>query len=171
MKKKKNNFRHILFYVFLIAAVVLICASLFRGEALERMQYSDVVAAFEKNEVKSFEIDKNNVLTMTFDKGSEYAKFKVSENKDGTVNVQYRLASLSIFHADLGDTITDQMAAGTLKGEYVPPAEYAAWLSYLPIILIVVTLIVMYIIMTKQLSGGGAGGGKMGMGSFSKARA
>jgi len=170
MKKKKNNFRHILFYVFLIAVVVLICASLFRGEALEKMQYSDVVAAFESNEVKSFEIDKNNVLTMTFDKGSEYAKFKVSDNKDGTVNVQYRLASLSIFHADLGDTITEQMAVGTLKGEYVPPAEYAAWLSYLPIILIVVTLIVMYIIMTKQLSGGGAGG-KMGMGSFSKARA
>ncbi len=171
MKKKKSNLRHILFYVFLIVAVVLICASLFRSAGPEKMEYSDVVAAFKQGEVRDFEIDKNNVITMTFNADSEYAKFKVSENKDGTVNVQYRLASLSIFHADLGETITDQMAAGTLKGEYVPPTQYASWLSYLPVILIVVTLIVMYIIMTKQMSGGGAGGGKMGMGGFSKARA
>ncbi len=170
MKKKKSNLRHILFYVFLIAAVVLVCATLFRNDSPEKMEYSDVVSAFKNGSVQSFEIDKNNVLTMTFDKNSEYAKFKVSENEDGTVNVTYRIASLSIFHADLGETITDQMAQGTLKGEYVPPTEYAAWLSYLPMILIIVALIVMYIIMTRQMTGGGQGG-KMGMGGFSKARA
>ena len=170
MKKKKNNLRHILFYVFLIAAVILVCASLFQDAGAEQMKYSDVVAAFKSGEVLEFEIDKENVITMTLPASSEYAKFKVSTNDDGSAIVQYRLASLSIFHADLGDTITEQMAQGTLKGEYVPPTQYAAWLSYLPVILIVVALIVMYIIMTKQLSGGGAGG-KMGMGSFSKARA
>ncbi len=171
MNKKKSNFKHILFYIVLISAVVLVCAMLFRSESPEQMNYSDVVSAFENGQVKEFEIDKNNVLTMTFDKDSEYAKFKVSEDKtNGTVIVQYRLASLSIFHADLGETITEQMANNTLKGEYVPPTEYAAWLSYLPMILIVVALIVMYIIMTRQLSGGGSGG-KMGMGGFSKARA
>lgn len=169
MNKKKSNFKHILFYLVLIAAVVLVCAMLFRSDSPEKMDYSDVVSAFENGHVKEFTIDKNNVLSMTFDKDSEYAKFKVGENKDGTVIVQYRLASLSIFHADLGEVITDQMAAGTLKGEYVAPTQYAAWLSYLPMILIVVALIVMYIIMTRQLSG--SGGGKMGMGSFSKARA
>jgi len=170
MKKKKSNLRHIIFYVFLISAVVLICATLFQGEGAEKMEYSDVVAAFKSGEVRDFEIDKNNVITMTFDASSQCAKFKVSENKDGSVNVQYRLASLSIFHADLGDPITDKMAQGTLKGEYVPPTQYAAWLSYLPVILLGVALIVVYIIMTKQMTGGGAGG-KMGMGSFSKARA
>ena len=170
MKKKKSNLRHILFYVFLIAAVILVCASLFQDAGVEKMKYSDVVAAFKSGEVLEFEIDKENVITMTLKEDSEYAKFKVSTNEDGTAIVQYRLASLSIFHADLGETVTEQMAQGTLKGEYVPPTQYAAWLSYLPVILIVVALIVMYIIMTRQLSGGGAGG-KMGMGSFSKARA
>ena len=170
MKKKKSNARHIIFYVVLIAAVILICASLFQDAGAERMQYSDVVAAFKSGEVLEFEIDKENVITMTLPEGSQYAKFKTGDNKDGTVTVQYRLASLSIFHADLGETVTEQMAAGTLKGDYVPPTQYASWLSYLPVILIVVALIVMYIIMTKQMSGGGAGG-KMGMGSFSKARA
>ena len=169
-KKKKNSLRHILFYVFLIAAVILVCASLFQDAGADKMKYSDVVSVFKSGEVLEFEIDKENVITMTLPADSEYAKFKVSTNEDGTAVVQYRLASLSIFHADLGETVTEQMAQGTLKGEYVPPTQYAAWLSYLPVILIVVALIVMYIIMTKQLSGGGAGG-TMGMGSFSKARA
>ena len=148
----------------------MVCASLFQDAGADKMKYSDVVSVFKSGEVLEFEIDKENVITMTLPADSEYAKFKVSTNEDGTAVVQYRLASLSIFHADLGETVTEQMAQGTLKGEYVPPTQYAAWLSYLPVILIVVALIVMYIIMTKQLSGGGAGG-TMGMGSFSKARA
>ena len=189
----KKNFKHIAFYLVLIVAVVIICAMLFRNDSPDKMGYSDVVAAFKAEEVEAFEIDKNNVLTMTFDKDSEYAKYKTAQNKDGSkVYVEYRLASLSIFHADLGETIVEQMSQRplldkdgnpvlnengeavmnphVLKGEYVAPTEYAAWLSYLPMILIVVALIVMYIIMTRQLSGGGAGG-KMGMGNFSKARA
>ncbi|MBP3376766.1 MAG: ATP-dependent zinc metalloprotease FtsH [Clostridia bacterium] len=185
--KKKSTFKHILFYLVLIVAVVLICAMLFRSEAPDKMSYSDVVSAFKEEEVLEFEINKNNVLKMTFDKDSAYAKYKnAGQNKDGTeVYVEYRLASLSIFHADLGDTIVEQMTphptvdengntiedTHVLKGEYVAPTEYAAWLSYLPMILIVVALIVMYIIMTRQLSGSGSGGGKMGMGNFSKARA
>jgi ATP-dependent Zn protease len=168
----KKNFKHVLFYLCLIAAVIIICAMLFRSDAPERMKYSDVVSAFKQEEVKEFEINKNNVLTMAFDKDSQFAKFKTGQNKDGSiVYVEYKLASLSIFHADLGDDIESQIASGALVGEYVAPTEYAAWLSYLPIILIVVSLIVMYIIMTRQMSGGGAGGGKMGMGSFAKARA
>ena len=130
------------------------------------MQYSDVVAAFKGGEVASFEIDTDNVITMTFTEGSEIGEKFGSKTSDGVYIAKYRLASISIFHADLGDVIVDQIAAGTLKGEYVAPAQYSAWLSYLPIILIVVSLIVMYIIMTRQISGGA---GKMS--NFAKSRA
>ena len=107
----KKNFKHILFYLVLIVAVILICAMLFRSEAPEKMGYSDVVSAFKEEEVKEFEIDKNNVLTMVFDKNSSYAKFKTGQSQDGSlVYVEYKLASLSIFHADLGETIVEQMA-------------------------------------------------------------
>ncbi len=181
MKKKKS--KHILIYLILIVAVIVVCALLFQNNASAKMRYSDVVAAFKAEQVKAFEIDKNNVLTMTFDAESPYAQYKTGQNKDGSeVYVEYRLASLTIFHNDLGELITEQMTPTptvdengntvadnhVLKGEYVAPTEYAAWLSYLPMILIVVALIVMYIIMTRQISGGG-GAGKMG--GFSKARA
>ena len=179
----KKNVKQILFYVVLIAAVIVICALLFRENG-EKMKYSDVVEAFKTESVESFEIDKNNNLNMTFKEGSKF-------EKDYGKEVTYRLANLSIFHADLGELIVEQTSTKyaldengeiilnedgskkvergpILKGEYVAPTEYSAWLSFLPIILVVVGLIVMYIIMTRQISGGG-GGGKMG--NFAKSRA
>ena len=153
----KKTAKQLIFYIVLIAVVIGICAFLFRSSASEKMQYSDVVAAFKGGEVTSFEIDTDNVITMTFTGDSEIGEKFGSKTSDGVYIAKYRLASISIFHADLGDVIVDQIAAGTLQGEYVAPAQYSAWLSYLPIILIVVSLIVMYIIMTRQISGGGAG--------------
>ena len=81
----KKNFKQILFYVILIVAVILVCAALFRQttDAAE-MKYSDVVSAFKQEQVASFEIDKNNVLTLTFGKDSELAeKFNTYKDKDG----------------------------------------------------------------------------------------
>ena len=163
----KKTAKQLIFYIVLIAIVIGFCVFLFQSSASDKMQYSDVVAAFKGGEVTSFEIDTDNVITMTFTENSEIGKQFGSKNSDGVYTAKYRLASLSIFHADLGDIIVDQIAAGTLEGEYVAPAQYAAWLSYLPIILIVVALIVMYIIMTRQISNGG--GGKMN--NFAKSRA
>ncbi len=163
----KKTAKQLIFYIVLIAVVIGVCAFLFQSSSAEKMQYSDVVAAFKGGEVASFEIDTDNVITMTFTEESEIGQKFGSKNSDGVYIAKYRLASISIFHADLGDVIVDQIAAGTLKGEYVAPAQYSAWLSYLPIILIVVSLIVMYIIMTRQISGGGAGK----MNNFAKSRA
>ncbi len=157
----KKSVKQILFYVILIAIVVLVCAMLFRQEA-KPIQYSDVVAAFKNGDVTEFEIDRNNTLSMTFKEGS-YA-----HKEWGGEPVKYRLASLSIFHADLGELVVEQIAQGTLKGEYVPPAQYAEWLSFLPIILILVVGVVLYVIMIRQMNGG-APGGKMN--KFTKSRA
>ncbi len=166
----KKSVKQILFYVALIIIVVVICAMLFRQTTVS-MKYSDVVAAFKADEsgqsqVEEFQIDKNNVLTLVLREGSETAEAFGVKNAQGKYVAEYRLASLSIFHADLGDDIEEQIANGSLKGEYVAPTQYSAWVSYLPIILIVVSLIVMYIIMTRSIS---AGGGKMN--NFAKSRA
>ena len=119
------------------------------------------------SQVESFSFGNNNVLKMIFREGSEIGEKFGTRNKDGKLEASYKVSNLSLFHADLGDTIVEQIQAGTLKGEYVPPAEYAAWLSYIPIILLVVGLIVMYIIMTRQISNGGPGK----MNNFAKSRA
>ena len=118
------------------------------------------------SQVESFSFGNNNVLKIIFREGSEIGEKYGTKNKDGQLEYSYKVSNLSLFHADLGDTIVEQIQAGTLEGEYVPPAEYSAWLSYIPIILLVVAMIVIYIIMTRQISNGP---GKMN--SFAKSRA
>ena len=165
MKKKS---KHLLLYLVLIAAVIAICVMLFR-QSNEDIKYSNVVSAFKAGEVESFEVDKNNTLHLVLKDGSATAEKFGVKNGDGKYTVEYRLASLSIFHADLGDDIESQIEAGTLEGEYVAPTQYSAWVSFLPTILIVVALIVIYVIMMRQMSGGGGGIGKMN--SFGKSTA
>ncbi len=155
----KKSFRQVLFYIFLIVAVIFVCAALF-GEDAESMKYSDVVASFANGEVAEFNIDSSNTLSMKFHEGTaSYEQWGKS--------TEYRLASISIFHADLGDIIVEQISSGTLVGEYVAPSQYSSWLPYLPVVLVVVTLIVMYIFLSRQVNNGGPGK----MNSFSKARA
>ena len=162
----KKNVKQILFYVALIAVVIIVCVLLFKQSDVS-MKYSDVVEAFKTEQVDSFVLGNDNVLKLTFKEGSKIAQEFGSKNSDGKYVASYKLSSLGIFHADLGELIVNQIAAGTLEGEYVPPAEYAAWLSYIPVILVVVALIVMYIIMTRSISNGGPGK----MNNFAKSRA
>ena len=149
----KKGSKHLLLYILLIAVVIGVCVMLFRQTA-ETIKYSDIVASFTAGDVKEFEIDRYNVLDVTFKEGT------ASYQKWGET-ASYRLASLEIFHRDLGDTIVEQISAGTLTGEYVAPAQYSALVSFLPVILIVVALIVVYVIMARQMSGSGGAIGKM----------
>ena len=149
-----KKFKQLLFYVVLIALVLVICLALFRDE-VKAMKYSDVVSAFENGEVAEFEIDRSNVLSLKFKEGTD--SYKAWGEK-----ASYRLASLSIFHAELGDTLVEQIAVGELAGEYVAPTQYAAWLSYLPILLLIASLIIMYVLMTRHIGGGAAKMNKFG---------
>ena len=151
----KKNLKHILFYVVLIAVLIVVCALIFKQTGnKDTITYDDIVRYFTNEEVSKFSLDFNNDLTL--------------ELKDGKT-VKYRLADIGIFYSDLGEDIKAQITDGTLtEVEYIPQKQHAAWLSYLPLILVVVALIVMYIIMTRQLSGAG-GAGKMG--GFAKSRA
>lgn len=152
----KKNVRQIIFYVALVAVIIVVCALIFtRPSSKDKITYDDVVKYFTEERVLEFSLDtNNNNITL---------KLKSGET------VKYRLADISIFYSDLNEEIKTQIANGTLtEVEYIPQKQYSAWVSYLPMILVFVVLIVMYVIMTRQLSGSG-GGNKMG--SFSKSRA
>ena len=151
----KKNLKHILFYGVLIAVLIAVCVLIFTQTGnKDKITYDDIVRYFTNEEVVKFSLDYNNDLTL--------------ELKDGKT-VEYRIADIGIFYNDLGEEIKAQITDGTLtEVEYIPQKQHAAWLSYLPLILVVVVLIVMYVIMTRQLSGAG-GAGKMG--GFAKSRA
>ena len=62
----KNNTKVILFYVVLIAAIILaIYAMMGAPQGGENLTFSDVMQYFEENRVKEFEITAENVLNMS----------------------------------------------------------------------------------------------------------
>ena len=103
---KRKDIKVVLFYAVLIAVILVFLVYVFKSSAVEPPTYDKVVQYFTNEEVAEFEMSPSNVLTLTL--------------KDGT-KVTYKVASLSLFHADLGELITQQMADGIItKGEYKP---------------------------------------------------
>ena len=158
----KKNIKNVLFYVLLAAAVIILCAYLFtESKGKEEITYDDVLKYFYNGEVEKFSVNTNdNILKL---------ELKPKDGKEAET-IKYELASINIFLNDEGlqAAITEQIMNGTLSEvEYIPMKKTSAWLSYLPIILLVVFVVVIYIITAKQMTGGGAGK----INSFGKAKA
>ena len=156
---KRKDLKVLITYVLLIGAIVFVLTQMFQSSTkVEPPMYDDVVRWFTAGEVEEFNLNATNLLTVKLTDGTE---------------VSYQIANLSIFHADLGDIIAEQMAAGTLKGEYEPPSTFPWWLSLLPYLLLIVAAIVVFVLFMKSMANGktpGAGGIGGRMNSFGKAR-
>ena len=152
---KRKDFKVILIYVLLFAAIIFFLSNMFRqGGDAEKVVYSDIVGYFQQGEVKEVYVSQDNLVTLTF-------------WDDTKEEVTYRLADFSIFYYDLDELIQEQIASGTLeKVEYEPATIYPWWVDLLPYILVAVLLIGLVIYMTHAASKGGAGR----VGSFGKAR-
>ena len=128
---KRKDIKVVLFYAILITVILVFLIYAFKSSAVEPPTYEKVVQYFTNEEVAEFVMSPNNVLTMKL--------------RDGTT-VTYKVASLSLFHADLGELITQQMADGTIeKGEYKPAGNSSLWLSFLPSIIILLLLVGLFI--------------------------
>ncbi|MBE6547461.1 MAG: ATP-dependent zinc metalloprotease FtsH [Ruminococcaceae bacterium] len=152
----KKHAKQIIFYVILIAVIIVVCALIFKKPAGDEINYDDILKVVNSGDVSSVTFDENtNKLTIV--------------KADKKTEIEYKLPNSKVFYDKLHDPIAEK-AAGSENVDFklIAPKEYSAWLSYLPMILIIVALIVMYVIMTRQISGSG-GGGKMG--GFSKSRA
>ncbi len=150
----KNNLKVIIGYVLAIVVIVGVIAMIYRSTSskTEVITYDKVVAYFQKEEVREFEIDNKNNLTMllyqyeldengqpvTDENGNRVFKKRADGSPD-TIRKTYKLARVDYFHEDLGELIKEQIASGVLVGaEYEPAESIPFWLSYLPGILLVV---------------------------------
>ena len=160
----KVNFKIIVFYIVLIAAIIFMLSFMLSRGAMPKLQYSDIVAYFENEQVSSFVIDDDNVLTMK-------VKETTSDGKEVSVELSYNLRDINLFYADLGDTIRDQRERGVLTDyDYVAPPVISPWLNFLPYILIIGLCIGLWFFMVNQSMGGKGGGGKINSFGKSKAR-
>ena len=150
----KKNYKLAIFYTVLTVGIILSLWLMFRSiNTADSIVYSDLVEMFTNNEVKSFEVDKNNRVVIA--------------KKDGKV-VQYQLRDFSIFYYDFSDMIKEQVADGTIeKYEYEPLAVTPWWAKALPTVAVMVVIALLWFYMMNQAAGGK--GSKIA--SFGKSRA
>ena len=148
----KSNLKIILFYLVLIGVIIFFVAQVFTTTQADKLVYSDIVTYFEQEQVSSFVVDEEYMLTMKLKDGSE---------------VSYQLKSLTIFRDDLGDLILEQKSAGILESyDYEPETVLPWWVSMLPYLIIIVIFVALWFFVMNQAMGGK--GNKMN--SFGKAR-
>ena len=154
--KQASRFRGILLYGIVIL-LLLWSFSAFSGARREGyVTYSQMVEYFEDEQVTQFTVGEDDVVTLTL--------------ADGSVRY-HALASLELFHADLGDLIQAQREAGTLTYyEYQQKTELPQWaLVVLPAVVSVVLVMIIWWMMAMRQQNA-QGGGQGGMSRFGQAR-
>ena len=149
----KSNYKILIFYAVLIGVIFISTAALFSNQPGDEIIYSDIDKLFYEQQVKVFEIDKNNKLTI--------------EKQDGSI-VSFTLRDLDLFWRQFGDTIETQLHDGTIEAYNIAePQIIPWWVSLMPYLIVIVLFIVFWIFIVNQTAGGK--GGKPG--GFGKARA
>ncbi len=149
----KSNYKIMIFYVVLIGVILVATAALFGNQPGEAIIYSDIDRMFYEQQVKSFEIDSSNRLTL--------------KTQDGKI-VTFALRDLGMFWHQFGETIETQYREGIIEAYNIAePVELPWWISLLPYAIVIILFIVFWFFVVNQFSGGK--GGKIN--NFGKARA
>jgi len=150
----KKNLKLSLFYIAMIVAIIATLWFLL-GELKQpdKLVYSDLVELFHNEEVKSFEVNGKNEVTIA--------------KKNGET-VSYQLRDFSVFYYDFSELINQQVQDGIIESyEYLPVQGTPWWLSLLPSLVVIVLIGFVFIYMMNQATGGK--GSKIN--SFGKSRA
>ncbi len=144
----KNGLKIAIFYIVLIGIILIATASLWNSIPQESIVYSDVVDYFNNEQVKKFEVDEDNNLTMV-------VRATLSDGTETEAYVTYKLRNLDLFIHDLGDLIEEQHKAGIITAyDYPPPYSIPWWVSLIPYVIVIILLIAMWMFVMNQATGG-----------------
>ena len=159
--KQRSIIRQLIFYGIAILLVVLAVSAL-STRGTETKAYDDVIKAIENAAgedqsqwIDAIRLDAKNRLVITFqDKNKASITYKFDEK------------TLNFFYKNQSEKIEKLVIAGHVKSyDLTPATEVPAWLSFVPMILIVIFMIVVWVISANQMN---KGGGKFN--SFGRAK-
>ncbi len=156
---KKNGLKVAIWYVALIAVVIVVISLLYGGGSKTDLTYGDIVNYFKDEKVEQFSVDYNTATL----------KMIVRAAEDGGKQsvLKYRLADVNVFLLDMKDLIDEQYDAGIITKYDLKPATIVPWwVSFLPYLIIAIVFIVLWWYMMSQATGGK--GSKIG--NFGKAK-
>ncbi len=144
----KNSLKIAIFYIVLIGILIVATASLWENIPEEKLVFSQVVEMFQNEQVREFEVNEENNLTML-------VRVTMSDGTVGETYVTYQLRDINLFLNELGDLIRVQHEAGIIEAyDYPPPYEIPWWVSLVPYAIVIVLLIVMWMFVMNQATGG-----------------
>lgn len=144
----KNGLKIAIFYIVLIGIILVATASLWGTIPEEKLIYSEVVDLFKNEQVKQFEVDEDNNLSMI-------VRTTLSDGTEGEGYVTYKLRDVSLFINDLGELIEVQHENGIITAyDYPPPYNIPWWVSLIPYVIVIVLLIAMWMFVMNQATGG-----------------
>ena len=167
---KKSNYRILIFYILLFAAVIFALSIMFGSAGHEEIKYGDVLDYFENDLVAEFEVDDKYYLIMKVYVPNEDGSLSRDENGkiiNSTKIVGHQLQSLGLFVENCSPYYAgDNSNANLGDFDILPQKTVPAWVSFLPFIIIIVITVLLYVFTMKQATGGAAGK----INSFGKAR-
>ncbi|MBE6569134.1 MAG: ATP-dependent zinc metalloprotease FtsH [Ruminococcaceae bacterium] len=144
----KSSFKIAIFYIVLIGILIVATASLWYNIPEENLVYSQVVELFQNEQVRKFEVDEDNNLTML-------VRVTAEDGTEGETTLYYKLRDVDMFHEHLGELIDAQHAEGIIEAyDYPPPYEIPWWVSLLPYVIVIILFVVMWIFVVNQATGG-----------------
>ena len=136
---KKALLRSIIFYIVVAIVITMTSSWLFDSSSEKPRAYSDIVSEFKNENVKGFTVDSENVIELTLKDDSK---------------VTYKLANISIFYSDLGETIAQQAENGILETyDYEPAKEPSFFVSMLPYIIEILLFVGIFMFMMNMMGG------------------
>ena len=159
--KKNSNFKIIIFYIILFAAVILALSFMFNQNGEDKVTYSQIVDYFKKDMVAEFVVDDDFYIEMkVYDVDAEGNVLTSGDTK----TIGYQLQSLGLFVEDCSEYYKSNQNLKSYDIE--PEAVFPWWVAFLPYLIVIIVLVVLYFAMRNAANSGGAGK----MNSFGKAR-
>ncbi len=156
--KKNGNFRTLLLYLVFIVVIAVVVVNMLGSVKQEEVVYSDILNYFRDEQVKSFEIDEEQYITLEL--------YPENEGEQGKT-VVFRLLDLEIFYYDANDLIQEQLGSGIIESyNYKEPVSIPWWVSFLPYVGVIIVFVVLWGFFMNQAVGKGSK-----MNSFGRAKA
>ena len=163
--KQRSIIRQLIYYGVAILLIVLAVSALTsRGTSAKKATYDDVIAAIDNagkedatdaDKIKSITLNAKNQLTIVFE-----------DTNKASLTYKFDEKTLNFFYKNLSSDVEELVKAGKIESyDLTPATEVPAWLSFLPMILIVIFMIVLWVISANQMK---QGGGKFN--SFGRAK-
>lgn len=143
-----KKFKSTAFYLVIFALLIVVASLLFSQSSGKTIKYSDLIELFESGKVRSFEIKDNNLIYATWEENPD-------ANKEITKKNEYTLYSPSWFMEEIGPSLKDQIANGTIQNyDLTPKSETPFWVSLIPYILLAGIVVVFIFLSMNQMNGG-----------------